>query len=211
MIVGICGGTGSGKTTVARRICEALEGRIVYLQQDSYYRDLSHLPFEQRCAVNFDHPDSVEFGLMTEHVLRLRGGEAVECPVYDFTQHTRRQETQHVEPQPAVLVEGILIFDHEPLRRLMDIKVFVDTEADVRFVRRLRRDLEKRGRTVQSVIQQYLETVRPMHLQFVEPAKRYADVIIPEGGHNRVGVEMVIEKVKSMLRESEAPARPASA
>ncbi len=201
MVIGICGGSGSGKTTVARHILDALRDRIVYLQQDHYYKDLSNLPLEERCHLNFDHPDAVDLDMMLQHVRALRAGQAIECPVYDFTQHIRRPETARVEPEPAIVVEGILIFTSEALRNLMDIKIFVDTDADLRFLRRLRRDIEERGRTVESVIRQYLETVRPMHLQFVEPTKRYADVIIPEG-FNPVSVALVVEKIKSMLRES---------
>ncbi len=202
MVIGICGGSGSGKTTVARRIFDSLRDRMVYLQQDNYYKDLSNLPLEERAHLNFDHPDAVDLELMTQHVRRLRAGQAIDCPVYDFTQHIRRPETLHVEPKPALIVEGILIFYPEALRSLMDIKVFVDTDPDLRFVRRLRRDIEERGRTVDSVIRQYLETVRPMHLQFVEPTKRYADIIIPEGGYNPVGTDLVVEKIKSMLRDA---------
>lgn len=206
MVIGICGGTGSGKTTVAGHILDALRDRIVYLQQDHYYKDLSHLPLEERCRLNFDHPDAVDLGMMAEHVGRLRAGKPIECPVYDFTRHVRRPETVRVEPKPAILVEGILVFSSEALRSLMDIKIFVDTGADLRFVRRLQRDMEERGRTVESVIRQYLETVRPMHLQFVEPSKRYADVILPEGGFNTVGVDLVVEKIKSMLRGAQRAA-----
>lgn len=203
MVIGICGGTGSGKTTVARHILDALRDRIVYLQQDHYYKDLSHLPLEERHRLNFDHPDAVDLGMMVEHLGRLRAGKPIECPVYDFTRHVRRPESVRVEPKPAILVEGILVFSNEALRSLMDIKIFVDTDADLRFLRRLRRDIEERGRTVESVIRQYLETVRPMHLQFVEPSKRYADLIIPEGGFNTVGVDLVVEKIKSLLPEAD--------
>lgn len=199
MVIGICGGTGSGKSTVARHILDALRDKIVYLQQDHYYKDLSNLPLEERPQLNFDHPDAVDLELLEDHVRELRAGRAVECPQYDFTRHTRRAETMHVEPQPIIVVEGILIFCSEALRGLMDVKIFVNTDADLRVLRRLTRDIKERGRTVDSVIRQYLETVRPMHLQFVEPYKRYADVIIPEGGFNRVGVDLVIEKIKSKL------------
>ena len=208
MVIGICGGSASGKTTVARCILDALRDRIVYLQQDHYYKDLSHLPQQQRCQLNFDHPDALDLDMMVQHLRQLRAGQLIERPVYDFTRHVLRPETVRVEPKPAVVVEGILIFAVEALRNLMDIKIFVDTDADVRFLRRLQRDVEERGRTVESVIRQYLETVRPMHLQFVEPSKRYADLIIPEGGFNPVGVDLVVEKIKARLRQPEGP--PAS-
>lgn len=206
MVIGICGGSGSGKSTVARHILDALRDRIVYLQQDSYYKDLSNLPLEKRAQLNFDHPDALDLDMMVEHVGQLTSGHPIECPTYDFTRHSRCVEAMHMEPQPVILVEGILIFYPEALRRMMDIKIYVDTDADLRFLRRLNRDINERGRSVDSVIRQYLETVRPMHLQFVEPYKRYADIIIPEGGFNRVGVDLVIEKIKSKLA-----AKPATA
>jgi uridine kinase len=207
MVIGICGGSGSGKSTVARRIVDALRERIVYLQQDNYYKDLSNIPVEARGQLNFDHPDAVDLEMMAQHARRLKEGHAIECPSYDFTCHSRRPETIRVEPRPVIIVEGILIFTSEELRRLMDIKIFVDTDADLRFLRRLQRDIAERGRTVESVERQYLDTVRPMHLQFVEPTKRYADLIIPEGGFNPVGVDLVIQKIKSMLQVSEQAAR----
>src|SRR5262245_47802962 len=182
MIIGICGGTGSGKTTVARRILENVrDEQVVFLQQDSYYRNLGDMPVELRHQINFDHPDALDNDLFINHVKALRAGEAIEMPVYDFSIHSRKSETIHVEPKPILIIEGILIFVDAALRGLMDIKIFVDTDDDLRFIRRLKRDVEERGRTVDSVIKQYLETVRPMHEQFVEPSKRYADVIIPEG------------------------------
>jgi uridine kinase len=200
LVVGISGGTGSGKTTIADRVMKALPAEnVLLLQQDHYYRDLSHLPMEERNKINFDHPDSMETELMVEHVRRLRDGQAVERPVYDFTQHMRRNETVRLEPRAAIILEGILIFDNAALRELMDVKIFVDTDADLRFIRRLRRDLSERGRTLESVVSQYLSTVRPMHLEFIEPSKRFADVIIPEGGHNEVGIDLVIQKIRSLL------------
>ncbi len=200
LVIGICGGTGSGKTTIAERIMAALpEGSAVLLQQDHYYKDLTHLPFVDRTKRNFDHPDSMDTPLMIEHVRRLREGQAIERPVYDFTKHVRRPETLRIEPRPALILEGILIFENKALRELMDIKIFVDTDADLRFIRRLERDLSERGRTMESVVEQYLGTVRPMHMEFVEPSKRYADVIIPEGGYNDVGIDLVIQKVRSLL------------
>jgi uridine kinase len=200
LVVGISGGTGSGKTTIADRVMKALPAEnVLLLQQDHYYRDLSQLSMEERNKINFDHPDSIETQLMAEHVRRLRDGQAVERPVYDFTQHLRRKETVRLEPRAAIILEGILIFDNAALRELMDVKIFVDTDADLRFIRRLRRDLSERGRTLDSVVKQYLSTVRPMHIEFIEPSKRFADVIIPEGGHNEVGIDLVIQKIRSLL------------
>ena len=210
LVIGICGGTGSGKTTITDRIIAALsEKSVLVLQQDHYYKDLPHLPLEERARQNFDHPDSMDTPLLTEHVRRLRNGEAVERPVYDFTQHRRRAQTVRLEPRPALIIEGILIFENKPLRDLMDIKVFVDTDADLRFIRRLSRDIRERGRTVESVVQQYLATVRPMHMEFIEPSKRYADVIIPEGGYNEVGIDLVIRKIRSLVpRETARHSNP---
>jgi len=198
LIIGICGGTGSGKTTVALKILDAVRDRVVYIQHDHYYKDLSHLPLEERCKLNFDHPDALDTDLLVEQLKQLRAGQAIERPIYDFTVHTRKHETMRISPKPATLVEGILIFDHAVLRSLMDIKIFVDTDADIRLIRRMRRDISERGRTVESVMEQYEKTVRPMHLEFVEPSKRYADLIIPEG-FNPVGVDLVVEKIKAML------------
>lgn len=200
LTVGICGGTGSGKTTITNRLISALsEDSVVLLQQDNYYRDLPHLTFDERSKVNFDHPDSIETPLMIQQLQALREGRAIDRPNYDFTQHRRKPETLRVQPRPAVLLEGILIFENAEVRKLLDIKIFVDTDADIRFIRRLRRDVRERGRTVESVVEQYLATVRPMHNEFIEPSKRYADVIIPEGGHNEVGIDLVIQKIKSLL------------
>ena len=200
VIIGVAGGTGSGKTTVAHKILERVgTENISYIPHDAYYKDLSHLPPEERRKVNFDHPDSLESELMIEHLKQLRSGEAVEIPVYDFTRHTRTDETEEVVPAPVVIVEGILIFAEPALRELFDVKLFVDTDADIRFIRRLRRDVQERGRTFETVIDQYLRTVRPMHMEFVEPSKRYADVIIPEGGFNEVAIEMVAARVRGLL------------
>jgi len=200
LTVGISGGTGSGKTTITNRLISALsEQCVVLVQQDHYYKDLSHLPFEERTKVNFDHPDSIETPLMIKQLTALREGRAVERPVYNFTEHRRVAKTVRVEPRPAILLEGILIFENADVRKLLDIKIFVDTDADIRFIRRLRRDVRERGRTVESVVEQYLSTVRPMHNEFIEPSKRYADIIIPEGGHNEVGIDLVIQKIKSLL------------
>jgi len=200
IIIGIAGGTGSGKTTVANVILERVGAdRIVLLAHDAYYRDLRDLPRAQRDTINFDHPNSLETDLLVRHVERLRRGEAVDVPIYDFTTHARTNLTRHIEAQPVILVEGILVFAEPDLRRLFDVKIFVDTDPDVRFIRRLQRDIEERGRTVASVIHQYQMTVRPMHLEFVEPSKRYADVIIPEGGLNTVAMDMVVARIQSLL------------
>lgn len=202
MIIGICGGTGSGKTTVARRILENVsDEQVVFFQQDSYYRNLGDMPPELRHQINFDHPDALDNDLFINHVKALRAGEAIEMPVYDFSIHTRKVETVHVKPKPIMIIEGILIFVDAALRELMDIKIFVDTNDDLRFIRRLQRDVNERGRTVESVIKQYLETVRPMHEQFVEPSKRYADVIIPEGGYNEVGIDLISGKIRTQLQK----------
>lgn len=199
-VIGICGGTGSGKTTITSRLSSALSGDgVVVLQQDHYYKDLAHLSLAERAQRNFDHPGALDTPLFIEHVRLLREGRAIGRPVYDFTQHRRLAETVRVDSRPAILVEGILIFENEALRNLMDLKIFVDTDADLRFIRRLVRDIQERGRTLTSVIEQYQQTVRPMHLEFVEPSKRYADIIIPEGGHNEVGIDLVIQKVRSLL------------
>lgn len=203
MIIGICGGTGSGKTTVANRILESVRAsEVVFIQQDSYYRNLKDLPLDYRQVANFDHPDALDNDLLAHHVRKLKAGEPIELPVYDFKTHTRLNDTRRVEPKPIVIVEGILIFAEPRLLELMDIKVFVDTPDDIRFIRRLRRDLAERGRTLDSVIEQYIGTVRPMHMQFVEPSKRYADVIIPEGGHNLVSIDLLSGKIRESLANS---------
>ena len=200
MVVGIAGGTGSGKTTLADLIVSSMgPEKIVYIAHDAYYRDQKHLPFEARAKVNYDHPDSLETDLMVRHIHALLDGEPIERPVYDFSIHSRLEETVRIEPKPVILVEGILIFTEKALRDLFDMKIFVDTDADIRFIRRLTRDIEERGRTVQSVIDQYLNTVRPMHLEFVETTKRYADIIVPEGGLNVVALDMVIARLQSLL------------
>ena len=200
LIIGICGGTGSGKTTVANRLLESTSAHeVVFIQQDSYYRNLTDLPLDYRHIANFDHPDALDNDLLVNHVRRLRAGEAIDLPLYDFKTHTRMTETRHVEPKPIVIVEGILIYADPRLLEQMDIKVFVDTPDDIRFIRRLRRDIAERGRTVESVIEQYTATVRPMHMQFVEPSKRHADVIIPEGGHNLVSIDLLSGKIRERL------------
>jgi uridine kinase len=200
MIIGISGGTGSGKTTVANRILESVSAdEVVFIQQDLYYRDLKDMPLDYRGAANFDHPDAVDNELLINHLKKLHAGEAVELPIYDFRTHSRLPATTRIEPKPIVIVEGILIFAEPRLLEQMDIKVFVDTPDDIRFIRRLRRDIAERGRTVDSVIEQYMATVRPMHVQFVEPSKRFADVIIPEGGHNLVSIDLISGKIRERL------------
>jgi len=202
IIIGVAGGTGSGKTTVASRILDRVGAEhITYIAHDSYYRDLSHLPERLRAQVNFDHPDSLETELLIEHLKKLRAGKPVEIPIYDFTTHTRTNKMRRVEAGPVVIVEGILVFVEADLRELFDVKIYIDTDADVRFIRRLRRDIEERDRSVESVCEQYLSTVRPMHLEFVEPSKRYADVIIPEGGFNEVAIEMVAARIRGLLTD----------
>ena len=201
-IIGVAGGSGSGKTTVSRRILDRLgTPPIAYIQHDSYYFDNSHLPPEERAGMNYDHPNSLDTPLLIEHLRALRVGQAVEIPVYDFATHSRRAETERMESAPVILVEGILIFVEKELRELMDVRIFVDTDSDLRFIRRLQRDVHDRGRSQDSVVKQYLSTVRPMHLEFVEPSKRYADVIIPEGGHNEVALAMIESRLRAMLGE----------
>jgi uridine kinase len=200
IVIGIAGGSGSGKTTVANEILNKVGAhQIAFLPHDAYYRELGHLPQVQREQVNFDHPNSMETELLIEHVKTLLDGHSIEMPVYDFTTHSRTGKSIHVDPKNIILVEGILIFAEPVLRELFDVKIFVDTDADIRFMRRLERDIAERGRTVSSVIKQYQATVRPMHLEFVEPSKRYADVIIPEGGRNWVALDMVIAKLETLL------------
>ncbi len=200
LIIGVAGGTGSGKTTVASAIVDRVgRDRIAWVQHDSYYRDRSGESFEERSRVNYDHPDSLETELLIAHLKELRSGRSVSVPVYDFSTHTRRGETRTINPQPIILVEGILIFVDPALRKLFDVKIFVDTDADLRLIRRLQRDMAERRRTFDSVITQYIETVRPMHLEFVEPSKRYADVIVPEGGFNTVALDMIVSRVRALL------------
>jgi len=203
IVIGVAGGTGSGKTTVSEQILARIgPEKIAFLQHDSYYCDSSHLPPAERAKLNYDHPDSLDTPLLVEHLLCLRRGEGVAVPVYDFATHSRTAKRCVVAPAPVVLVEGILIFAERNLRELMDIRIFVDTDADIRFIRRLRRDISERGRSLESVVSQYLETVRPMHLEFVEPSKRYANVIVPEGGRNQVAMEMIISRVQKLLDEA---------
>ena len=204
IVFGVAGGTASGKTTVARAILDAVgASQIAYMPHDAYYRDQPQLSLEERSQLNYDHPNSLETKLLVKHIEKLLNGQAVNVPVYDFTQHRRTAETVLVEPSPIILVDGILIFTKRRLRELMDIKVYVDTDPDVRFIRRLQRDMQERGRSLPSVVAQYLETVRPMHLKFVEPSKRFADVILPDGGLNRVAMEMVVSQLRALLPEGE--------
>jgi uridine kinase len=199
-IIGVAGGSGSGKTTVVREIIRGLgRGQVTVLHHDSYYCDAGHLPFEERARINYDHPDSLETPLLVDHLRRLMRGEPVEVPVYDFARHARRPETEAAYSRKVIILDGLLILWAKELRDLMDIKVYVDTDADIRFIRRLKRDMAERGRSAESVVEQYMATVRPMHLEFVEPSKRYADIIVPEGGFNRVAVDMLLTKVKSIL------------
>jgi uridine kinase len=205
--IGVAGGTGSGKSTVVRRIVEDLAvQRVAVIHHDAYYRDLGDLPFEDRAKINYDHPDSLETELLVSHLEELKDGRPVEVPVYDFARHERRAETRTVRPSSVLIVDGILILALPALRELMDIKVFVDTDADVRLMRRLRRDLEERGRAVESVLRQYALTVRPMHIEFVEPSKRWADVIVPGGGYNDVAVDMLITKAGAILEAGDGTA-----
>ncbi len=198
LIIGVAGGTGSGKTTVAQAIVERVgSDRVLEITQDRYYADLKHLPLTERNHRNYDHPDSIEGSLLAHHLRSLKEGLPAGLPLYDFNRHERRQETETVSAKPVILVEGILIFALAEIRELLDTKIFVDTDSDVRFIRRLTRDMRERGRTLESVIDQWLETVRPMHLEFVEPSKRWADVIIPEGGFNRVALEFLISRIKT--------------
>ncbi len=204
MIIGVAGGTASGKTTVSKRILEAVgPDHLAYLEHDAYYHDLSHLPLVERQAFNFDHPDALENELVIAHLKQLSRGHPIEVPVYDFGNYVRTDQLRRVEPRPVILVEGILIFVDKKLREMMDFKIFVDAPADLRFIRRLRRDVLERSRSVNQVIEQYLATVRPMHLQFVEPSKQYADVIIPRGGKNLKGIQMVIAQIQRMLEASQ--------
>jgi uridine kinase len=201
VIIGLAGGTGSGKTTVAKAILGKVgAARIAAVPHDAYYRNFDQLSHALRDALNFDHPDSLETDLLIQHLRQLKDGQPIEVPVYDFTTYLRTDRTVRIEPQPVILVEGILILAEPALRQLFDVKIYVDTDADLRFIRRLERDVAERGRTPQSVIHQYMTTVRPMHLEFVEPSKRYADVIIPEGGYNQVAIEMVVARIEALLR-----------
>jgi len=210
LIVGVAGGSGSGKTTLVREILKLLPGKsVAVIEQDAYYKDASHLSLEERRAINYDHPAALDNALLIRHVAELRRGRAIDRPVYDFTQYVRRPETVRLEPADVIIVEGILILENRRLRELMDLKLFVDTDADIRFIRRLTRDIQERGRSLDSVVTQYLSTVRPMHLEFVEPSRRHADVIIPEGGHNEAAIEMIAARLASILSRGERALGPA--
>jgi uridine kinase len=199
IVIGVAGGTASGKTTVVRRIVDNLgDDQVTVLEHDRYYRDRNDLRFEERAALNYDHPDALETDLMVRHVRDLRAGRPIEAPVYDFTLHARKAATETIHPRRTIIVEGILVFADAALRDLMDIKVFVDADPDTRFIRRLQRDVAERGRTMESVIEQYLSTVKPMHFEFVEPTKRYADIILPQGGHNQVGVDLLLGLIRGL-------------
>lgn len=202
MIIGICGGTGSGKTTIARAIVDAVGAKkVVLIEQDSYYRNLADMPLDERHQANFDHPDSIDSDMLVNHIRRLKQGLQVEMPLYDFKSHTRSDQIEIIEPKPVVIVEGILIFTENRVLDMLDVRVFVDTPDDIRFIRRLQRDITERGRTVESVIGQYYRTVRPMHFEFVEQSKRHADIIIPEGGQTHVSIEFLCGLVREKLKE----------
>ncbi|MCM0648760.1 uridine kinase [Clostridium swellfunianum] len=204
ILIGITGGTGSGKSTIAKEIYKKFgEQCIAMIEQDSYYKDQSHLSYEERIKTNYDHPDAFDNALLIKHLKMLLSGKATQKPIYDFEVHNRKTETIRIEPRDIVIVEGILILQEPEIRDLLDIKIYVDTDADVRIIRRLIRDINERGRTVDSVINQYLNVVRPMHLQFTEPTKRYADIIIPEGGHNKVAIDIIVANIKQFLQNDE--------
>ncbi len=196
MVLGIAGGTGSGKTTLTQRLKERFGEDVSVIYHDSYYKAHDDLPYEARCKLNYDHPDSFDTGLMVEHLRALKRGEAVDCPTYDYTVHNRRKETVRVHPAKVIIVEGILIFENPALRELMDIKIFVDTDADTRILRRILRDVKERGRSLDSVVNQYLSTVKPMHEQYVQPSRQYADIVVLEGGHNLVALDMIIQRIE---------------
>lgn len=203
ILIGIAGASGSGKTLVSKTLLEQLGSeKVAIIQEDSYYKDLSHLPIEERAKINFDHPDAFDHDLLFKHLIRLLKGEKIELPLYDFTIHSRRKETQVVGPHQIIILEGILLLAIPELRDLMDIKIYIDTPPDICFIRRLQRDIEERGRSVESVIEQYQKTVRPMYLQFVEPSKRYADLIIPHGGKNFIAIDIVKSKIEKLLNNS---------
>ena len=203
LVIGIAGGTGSGKTTLMKNIIGRFGDVVTVLSHDNYYRRHDELTYEERCKINYDEPAALETDLMACHLDLLRKGESIECPVYDFSQHNRSNETITVEPKRVIIVEGILIFENEPLRNLMDIKIFVDTDADVRLCRRIKRDVNKRGRTLESVLTQYQETVKPMHEKYVEPSKKFADIVVPEGGKNLVALDMIMGRIARHLDEAE--------
>ena len=201
LVIGIAGGTGSGKTTLMNNLIKAFQEDVTILSHDNYYKRHDDLTYEERCQLNYDEPAALETDLMAAHLDQLRHGQAIDCPVYDFTQHNRSNETIRIEPRKVIIVEGILIFENQPLRDLMDIRIFVDTDSDVRLCRRIKRDVNKRGRSLESVLQQYQETVKPMHEMYVEPSKKYANIIVPEGGKNFVALDMIMGRIQRHLEE----------
>ena len=202
LVIGIAGGTGSGKTTLMKNLLERFSGNVTVLSHDNYYRRLDHLNFEDRCRVNYDEPAALETDLMVRHLDALRHGQVIDCPVYDFANHNRSDEVLRIEPRKVIIVEGILIFTDPDLRRLMDIKIFVDTDADIRLCRRIKRDVNKRGRTLESVIEQYQTTVKPMHEKHVEPSKKHADIVVPEGGKNYIALDLIVGRIQRHLDEA---------
>ena len=202
LVIGIAGGTGSGKTTLMKNLIQAFENDVTILSHDNYYKRHDDLTYEERCRLNYDEPAALETDLMAAHLDQLRQGKAIDCPVYDFTQHNRSSETIRIEPKKVIIVEGILIFENQPLRDLMDIRIFVDTDADVRLCRRIKRDVNKRGRSLESVLLQYQQTVKPMHEMYVEPSKKYANIIVPEGGKNLVALDMIMGRIQRHLEEA---------
>ena len=201
LVIGIAGGSGSGKTTLLKNLTEQFANHVTVLSHDNYYKRHDDLTYEERCQLNYDEPAALETDLMAVHLDKLRRGEAIDCPVYDFTQHNRSDETIRIVPKRVIIVEGILIFENEPLRELMDIRIFVDTDADIRLCRRIKRDVNKRGRSLESVLTQYQTTVKPMHEKYVEPSKKYANIIVPEGGKNLVALDMIVGRIKRHLEE----------
>ena len=202
LVIGIAGGTGSGKTTLINNLIQRFGDVVTVLSHDNYYRRLDHLTFEERTKINYDEPAALETDLMSRHLDELRRGNAIDCPIYDFTQHNRSEDTMRVIPRQVIIVEGILIFENKELRDLMDIKIFVDTDADVRLCRRIKRDVNKRGRSLESVLTQYQTTVKPMHEKYVEPSKKYADLVVPEGGKNYVALDMIVDRIQRHLNET---------
>ena len=201
LVIGIAGGTGSGKTTLMKNLINRFEDVVTVISHDNYYKRHDDIPYEERCKLNYDEPSAFDTSLMVYHLDQLRHGYAIECPVYDFTVHNRSSETIHIVPKKVIIVEGILIFENEELRNLMDIRIFVDTDADIRLCRRIKRDVNKRGRTLESVLEQYQKTVKPMHEQYVEPSKKYAHIVVPEGGKNLVALDMIVGRIQRHLKE----------
>ena len=204
LVIGIAGGTGSGKTTLMNNLIERFSGSVTVLSHDNYYRRNDHLTYEERCLINYDEPAALETDLMARHLDQLRQGQTIQCPVYDFSQHNRSDDTIEIAPKSVIIVEGILIFENKELRDLMDIKIFVDTDADVRLCRRIKRDVNKRGRSLESVLEQYQNTVKPMHEKYVEPSKKHADMVVPEGGKNWVALDMIVGRIQRHLDEVQA-------